>query len=68
MRMSRVEQLEDQVKSLSRRELEEFRTWFSDFDADLWDQQIEAHAADGTLDRLAKRALEEYEAGLTSRL
>jgi len=38
--MSRVEQIEGQVKSLSQDELKAFRDWFGQFDAETWDDQI----------------------------
>jgi hypothetical protein len=42
--MSRVEQIEGQVKELSPDELRSFWNWFVRFDAEIWDQQIEADA------------------------
>ena len=61
--MRRVEQVESQVKELSPDELKLFRDWFAQFDADLWDQQIEADAKSGKLLDLANRALGDHEAG-----
>jgi hypothetical protein len=61
--MTTVEIIEREIKSLSREELAEFRRWFAIFDADAWDDQIEADAAAGKLDTLAQEALAEYEAG-----
>ena len=55
--MSRVENIEGQVKSLSSDELRAFRDWFADFDADAWDAQIEADVQNGKLRALAERAL-----------
>jgi hypothetical protein len=61
--MSKVEQLEDQVKDLSSDELRAFRNWFVQFDSEVWDQQIEADAKRGALLSLAERALADHEAG-----
>ena len=61
--MSRVEQIEGQVKSLSLDELTAFRDWFVQFEAEVWDDQIEADAKNGKLRSLAERALQDHEAG-----
>lgn len=62
--MSRVENLEEQVKELNAEELRAFREWFAEFDADAWDRQIESDARSGKLDELAARALRDYKARL----
>ncbi|MGA2040091.1 MAG: hypothetical protein ABSH42_12515 [Bryobacteraceae bacterium] len=61
--MSRVEHIEGQVKSLSQDELKAFRDWFRQFDAEIWDDQIEADAKNGKLRSLAERALQDHESG-----
>ncbi|QTA81668.1 Uncharacterized protein dnl_59180 [Desulfonema limicola] len=61
--MATLEIIEREIKQLSVNELSEFRQWFAEFDADIWDEQIESDAAAGKFDRLAQEALEEYEAG-----
>jgi hypothetical protein len=58
-----VESIEKAVASLSDADLARFRRWFSEFDANAWDDQIERDAAAGKLDRLAAEALAEYNAG-----
>jgi hypothetical protein len=63
--MSDIGKLEDQVKKLSPKELAEFRAWFADFDAQVWDRQIEADSAAGKLDHLIQEAVAEYKAGKT---
>ena len=57
--MSRVERIEGQVKDLSSDELKAFRDWFGQFDAEAWDEQIEADAKNGRLRSLAERALKD---------
>jgi hypothetical protein len=61
--MSRVEHVEGQVKSLSLDELKAFRDWFAQFDAEVWDDQIEADAKNGKLRPLAERAVHDHESG-----
>lgn len=64
--MSEVDDIERAVEQLSASQLAEFRRWFLTYDADAWDQQIEADAAAGKLDVLAEEALSEYHAGKAS--
>jgi hypothetical protein len=61
--MTKVQIIEKEVKSLSRKELAEFRDWFLEFDSEAWDAQIERDAHTGKLDRLAQEALEQHERG-----
>jgi hypothetical protein len=58
--MSRVQQVEEQVKSLNADELKAFRDWFARYNADIWDQQIETDAKNGKLLSLAERALRDH--------
>ncbi len=64
--MTTLEVIEKKIKQLSPSELSKFRQWFAQYDADIWDAQIESDAAAGKLDELAKEALEEYKAGIGS--
>ena len=66
--MSRVEQLEGQVKNLNPDELKEFRDWFAKFDGEVWDQQIEADSKGSKLRKLAKRALKDHQSGKSTPL
>jgi hypothetical protein len=50
--MTKVEQLEQAIESLSPEERARFRAWYAEFDAVDWDQQFEADVAAGKLDRL----------------
>ena len=61
--MSEVELLEQRIESLSPQDLARFRAWFLEFDARVWDAQIEADVKAGKLDRLINEALADYEAG-----
>jgi len=66
--MGKIELLEKQIRELSSAELAELRQWFAEFDAELWDRQMEADVKAGRLDRLAEEALEEFAAGRTKPL
>jgi hypothetical protein len=61
--MSEVEQLEQRIGNLSPQDLAKFRAWFLEFDARVWDEQIEADAKAGKLDHLVAEALADYKAG-----
>jgi hypothetical protein len=61
--LSEVEQLEKQIEKLSAEDLARFRTWFLEFDARVWDDQIEADLKAGKLKGLIAEALAEYKAG-----
>lgn len=61
--MTNVEKLEREVAALSEEELAEFRRWYAEFDAAVWDRRVEADARAGGLDRLADEALAEHRAG-----
>jgi hypothetical protein len=66
--MSRVEQIESQVRELSSEELRAFRDWFTEYDAELWDAQFERDVKTGKLDQLAERALHDHNAGKSREL
>ena len=66
--MTKVETLEREVQDLSPEELAAFRSWFTEYDWQVWDRQLEADVAAGKLDRLAAEALAEHERGETTQL
>jgi hypothetical protein len=66
--MSELEKLEEHVQSLSPAELKKFRAWFAEFDARVWDAQIEADSRAGRLDSLVSEAIAEDKAGKTREL
>jgi hypothetical protein len=63
--MGKIEHLENQIRELSDEELAKLREWFAEFDAEVWDRQMEADAKSGKLDRLAEKALRDYAEGRT---
>ena len=58
-----VQEIERAVRQLSSDELAAFRAWFAEFDAALWDQEIEQDIAAGRLDALADEALRDLREG-----
>jgi hypothetical protein len=63
LRMTKVEELERAVTSLTAEEYREFRQWFLERDWAQWDQQIEEDARAGKLDFLIREALEAKQQG-----
>ena len=61
--MSKVENIEQEVKNLTPSELSAFRRWFLEFDAQIWDRQIEEDVRKGKLDKLADEALAAHRVG-----
>jgi hypothetical protein len=55
--MTKLEQIEKDVRALDLRDLEAFSTWFETFQAERWDRQIEDDVTTGKLDSLADKAL-----------
>ena len=66
--MSRVEELEGQIKTLSSNELQELRAWLAGYDAEVWDLQFQADAVSGRLDSLADQALKDFLEGRSTDL
>ena len=66
--MSKVENIESQIKKFSPEELTTFREWFTKFDAEVWDRQFDADVKVGKLDSLAERALRDHAAGRSTKL
>ncbi len=66
--MGKVENIERQIKDLSKQEMAELREWFAAFDAEAWDRQFEADVHAGKLDALADKALQAHASGTTSKL
>jgi hypothetical protein len=61
--MSTVQEIERAVRELSPEALAQFRAWFTEFDADLWDRRLEGDVATGRLDALADEALRDLREG-----
>jgi hypothetical protein len=61
--MSKIQDIEREVKGLNPDDLQAFRKWFWDFDAEVWDRQFEKDALSGKLDSLAEVALKSFKSG-----
>jgi hypothetical protein len=66
--MGKLEQLEQQIQSLSKEELAQFRAWFLEFDWENWDRQLERDVAAGKLDALGEKALRDHASGKSTPL
>lgn len=53
--MSTIKEIETAIAKLSPQEIAQLRTWFQEFDAEAWDQQLDIDAASGKLDALYER-------------
>jgi hypothetical protein len=61
--MSKVEQIEKRIESLSPEDLAQFRAWFLHYDSRVWEHQITVDSQAGKLDSLIAEAFADYEAG-----
>ena len=66
--MTKVQALESEIQNLTSEELAEFRSWFADYDGEVWDRQIEADSKAGKFDQLSAEALAEFDRGETTEL
>jgi hypothetical protein len=66
--MMTVAEITGAVKRLPKKDLARFRRWFAEFDAQLWDQQLEADVTAGRLDALVREARRDHRAGRTTEL
>ena len=66
--MSKVENIERENQKLTPAELEAFRKWFREFDAEAWDRQIEEDARSSRLDALADAALKAFKSASCSEI
>ena len=66
--MSTVQEIENAVRHLSAEELETFRVWFAEFEAEMWDRQLERDMASGRLDKLAEEAIQDFREGRSTEL
>ncbi len=55
--MSAVSEIESAIERLSSEEFAALRAWFAEFDARLWDRQLEEDVAAGKLDAFAEEAV-----------
>ncbi len=58
--MNTAREIEEAIVSLPKSELKEFRAWFSKYDSENWDVQIEADVDSGKLSKLGTQALDQH--------
>ena len=63
--MTKLEKIEQEIAALSKAEIFKLGSWFAEFHADIWDQQIADDARAGKFDNMAKQALADHKAGRT---
>lgn len=61
--MTKLEQLETEIKSLTPEEFAQLRNWLLELDAERWDQEFERDAKSGKLDKFFEQALADHQAG-----
>ena len=61
--MTTVQEIEQAIRSLSPEEFTEFRLWFAELDAQIWDRELENDVASGRLEALAQKALDDLRQG-----
>ena len=61
--MTSIEEIEKAVAELTPEQLAKFRAWFDEFQARMFDEQIERDAKAGKLDRLMSTARENHNSG-----
>lgn len=60
--MTTVTEISGAVKRLPKRELARFRKWFVEYDAAIWDRQIEADSKASRLNALIREARRDHKA------
>ena len=58
-----IKEIESAIAQLPPTELAEFAKWFEEFQARVWDEQLEQDVTSGRLDTLIKQAEQDFEQG-----
>ncbi len=66
--MSEVEELESRIRSLPAEDFTAFREWFSEYENELWDQQVASDYRAGKFNDLIARARAEMAQGKAKEL
>ena len=61
--MSKVAEIEKAIQKLTPQEIKAVADWLQEFREEMWDQQIEADAKAGKLDKFIAKAKAGYRAG-----
>jgi hypothetical protein len=62
--MTTLESIESAILQLPNEQLTQLTNWLLDLDYQRWDKQLEQDIADGRLEHIALKALNEFENGL----
>jgi hypothetical protein len=57
--MTTIEEIKYAVEHLSREDLIDFRAWFIEFEAQIWDEKIKKDIQAGKLNQLAQQAVKD---------
>lgn len=68
LKMEAIGEIEKAISNLTLEELAQFREWFEEFDADLWDRQFEEDVKTGKLHRIAEKSISDFKAGKAKEL
>ena len=66
--MTKIQEIENAVSRLPKRDLDTFRSWFDEYDSKAWDRQFAEDVHSGRLDSLADQALSNFKKGHCSPL
>ena len=61
--MTTVAEITGAVRRLRKKDLARFRKWFAEYDAAVWDRQLESDVAAGRLDALMREAQRDHRTG-----
>ena len=61
--MNTIQEIKLAITQLPLQELEQLREWLDEFDAQVWDKQLEADVQAGKLDALGKQAISDFNDG-----
>jgi hypothetical protein len=63
--MRSVKEIQAEIAKLTPSEVRQVAKWLAEYEAEIWDKQIEEDAAAGKLDRFIEEALDEHRRGKT---
>jgi hypothetical protein len=66
--MSTIDEIKSAIDHLSRKDLELFRAWFYEYEANAWDRELAEDVQEGKLDTLAEQATKDFEEGRCTEL
>ena len=61
--MNTLQKIEQDIETLPANQVAELQVWLDDYNASLWDRQIQKDAQSGKLDVLMNQAKEDFKAG-----